>query len=231
MKFKFLLVAAAAAALAGCGGSNDAGGPMDGSRPATTNSQPSVDRPGGSGCSQGGERRRRQQALLGGRADARSRSTTAGSRCPSLTSAGAKLSPDGDQLAVGESRGRPPSSSSTSRRMRALGKRVDVGSASYPRRLPLGEARPRCSRPLGGTPGKVAAMNPETQERSCRWRTWRRRPSTPRRPGKSWPPLVAPTGRIGPRGWWPSTAASLREGRARRRPRRLGGSKGTDDSN
>ncbi len=116
-----------------------------------------------------------------------------GVEVPFFTSVG-ELSPDGDQLAVGESEGGSVLLVDLEK-MRALGK-VDIGSASYVERLHWVKPDLLLAS-LGGTPGKVAAISPETQEilsvEDLGGATLYSQEA-----GKELAALVAPTSRIGP---------------------------------
>lgn len=191
MKAKFLLVAAAAAALAGCGGSKDASAPTTTSSAGTTTSASPSAAP--------------EETLLAATSDAAGSriSWVDGRTLEPVDGRGVKVgfytstaerSPDGDFLAVGEGEGGAVQFIDVDQ-MRTLGK-VDVGSASYVERLHWVKPDLLLAS-LGGTPGMVAALNPETKQilsvHDLGGATLYSQPA-----GKELVSLVAPTDRIGP---------------------------------
>jgi hypothetical protein len=190
MKFRFLLVAAAVAALAGCGGSSDTGAPTTRSTAATT-SQSSSPVPEDQVLAAASDGAGSELHWVDGRTlepvDDR------GVEVPFFMSVGER-SPDGDLLAVGESEGGAVQFIDVDR-MRTLGT-ADVGSASYVERLHWVKPDLLLAS-LGGTPGMVAAINPETQQvlsvHDLGGAALYSRPA-----GEELVSLVAPTSRIGP---------------------------------
>jgi WD40 repeat protein len=191
MSLRFVLVAAAVAALAGCGGSNDTGVPTTRSTATTTTAQSSSPVPKDQVLAATSDAAGSELFWVDGRTlepvDDR------GVEVSFFTSVG-ELSPDGDQLAVGESEGGSVLFVDLEK-MRAVGK-VDVDSASYVERLCW--VKPDLVlASLGGTPGMVAAIDPETREilsvEDLGGATLYSQAA-----GKELVSLVAPTDRIGP---------------------------------
>jgi hypothetical protein len=154
MKLRFLLVAATAAALAGCGGSSDSSAPTTRSTAGASQSSPAPDQLLAATSHRAGS----ELVWVDGRTlepvDGR------GVVVPFFMSVG-EHSPDGHLLAVGESEGGAVQFIDLDQ-MRTLGK-VDVGSASYVDRLHW--VRPDLLlASLGGASGMVAALDPTTQK-------------------------------------------------------------------
>ena len=190
MKLRFLLVAAAAGALAGCGGSNDASTPTR-STAGTTTSQSSSTVPEDRLLAASGDGVVSELHWV----DARTLEPVddRGVEVPFFMSVGER-SPDGNLLAIGESEGGAVQFVDVDQ-MRTLGQ-VDVGSASYVERLHWVKPDLLLAS-LGGTPGMVAALDPTTQE-ILSVHDLEGASLYSQAAGKELVSLVAPTDRIGP---------------------------------
>jgi hypothetical protein len=223
MSLRFLLVAAAVAALAGCGGSNDTGVPTTRSTATTTTAQSSSPVPKDQVLAATSDAAGSELFWVDGRTlepvDDR------GVEVPFFMSVGER-SPDGDLLAVGESEGGAVQFIDVDR-MRTLGK-ADVDSASYVERLHWVKPDLLLAS-LGGTPGMVAAINPETQQvlsvHDLGGAALYSQPA-----GKELVSLVAPTSRIGPARLVVFDGSELREASLGEVPAGWEQIEGTDDS-
>jgi hypothetical protein len=158
MALRLLLLAALAAALAGCGGSKDAAAPATSASPTTSTApspaSTSADPVLATTSGAGGNRLVWVDGLTLEPVDGR------GVKVPFYTSVGER-SPDRHALAVGESEGGRVEIVDVER-MRALGT-ADVDGASYVERLHWVKPDLLLAS-LGGNPGTVAAIDPTTAE-------------------------------------------------------------------
>jgi hypothetical protein len=225
MAFRFLVLAALAAALAGCGGSKDAGAPAT-STPATTTTSASPSSP-----AEPGDPVLATTSAAGGNqlvwVDALTLEPvgTHGVKIPFYTSVG-EPSPDRHALAVGESEGGRVEIVDVES-MRALGT-ADVDGASYVERLHWAEPDLLLAS-LGGNPGLVAAIDPATAK-VLSVHDLGGSTLVSRDAGKELVSLVAPTSTIGPARLVVFDGAETREVTLRDVPAGWAQVEGTDDS-
>jgi hypothetical protein len=219
MRRKFVLVAVAVAALAGCGGSSDSSAPTTAATTTSQSSSPAPDELLAATSHAVGS----ELLWVDGRTlepvDGR------GVEVPFFMSVGER-SPDGDLLAVGESEGGAVQFIDVDQ-MRTLGK-ADIASASYVDRLHW--ARPDLLlASLGGASAMVAALDPTTQKvlsvHDLGGSSLYSQPA-----GEKLVSLVAPLDRIGPARLVVFDGSELREASLAEVPAGWEQIEGTDDS-